>query len=118
MKYLDSYVVGQTRAKKVLAVGVWNHYLRVASNERSSNAAEVEESTVERHEESAVQEREARVVRLGKFTTTGQGETLQAGRGIEREKRDDGEDWTAQRRIEAERIAERARDPHGEAVRG
>ncbi|SPO25260.1 related to atp-dependent clp protease, atp-binding subunit [Ustilago trichophora] len=41
VKYLDTYVVGQTRAKKVLAVGVWNHYLRVASNQRMKEEAEL-----------------------------------------------------------------------------
>ena len=34
-KFLDSYVVGQERAKKVLAVAVYNHYKRVRAGLRS-----------------------------------------------------------------------------------
>ncbi|SPO37213.1 uncharacterized protein PSFLO_02685 [Pseudozyma flocculosa] len=34
VSHLDAYVIGQQRAKKVLAVGVWNHYLRVEENEK------------------------------------------------------------------------------------
>jgi hypothetical protein len=30
--YLDEYVIGQNHAKRALAVGVFNHYLRAASN--------------------------------------------------------------------------------------
>lgn len=30
--YLDEYVIGQDHAKRALAVGVFNHYLRAASN--------------------------------------------------------------------------------------
>ena len=30
--YLDQYVIGQDRAKKVLAVAVYNHYKRVQHN--------------------------------------------------------------------------------------
>jgi hypothetical protein len=30
--YLDEYVIGQDKAKRALAVGVFNHYLRAASN--------------------------------------------------------------------------------------
>ena len=31
-KYLDDYVIGQDRAKKSLAVAVYNHYKRINSN--------------------------------------------------------------------------------------
>jgi len=34
-EFLDSYVIGQERAKKVLAVAVYNHYKRVKSEQRS-----------------------------------------------------------------------------------
>jgi len=34
-EFLDSYVIGQERAKKVLAVAVYNHYKRVQSEQRS-----------------------------------------------------------------------------------
>ena len=30
--YLDKYVVGQSRAKKVLSVAMYNHYKRLNSN--------------------------------------------------------------------------------------
>lgn len=35
-EYLDSYVIGQTRAKKVLSVSVYNHYQRIRSLATSS----------------------------------------------------------------------------------
>lgn len=31
-EYLDRYVVGQSRAKKVLSVAMYNHYKRLNSN--------------------------------------------------------------------------------------
>lgn len=34
MKHLDEYVIGQERAKKILAVAVYNHYSRVNENLR------------------------------------------------------------------------------------
>jgi hypothetical protein len=34
--YLDEYVIGQDHAKRALAVGVFNHYLKAASNASSS----------------------------------------------------------------------------------
>jgi len=37
--YLDQYVIGQERAKKILSVAVYNHYLRVKNN-LSKNQAE------------------------------------------------------------------------------
>ena len=54
VQHLDNYVVGQTRAKKVLAVGVWNHYLRVAANARR----------LAEHEE-----RQTRELRLGRIVS-------------------------------------------------
>jgi ATP-dependent Clp protease ATP-binding subunit ClpX len=35
--FLEEYVVGQTSAKKALAVGVYNHYKRVRAQEKSQN---------------------------------------------------------------------------------
>ncbi|KZT53862.1 ClpX, ATPase regulatory subunit [Calocera cornea HHB12733] len=43
VKFLDSYVIGQERAKKILAVAVYNHYNRVRAN-LSSYDAEAEEA--------------------------------------------------------------------------
>ena len=42
-KYLDKYVVGQERAKKVIAVAVYNHYKRLSAGE---NNIEIEKSNI------------------------------------------------------------------------
>jgi ATP-dependent Clp protease ATP-binding subunit ClpX len=39
---LDQYVIGQTRAKKVLAVAVYNHYKRLRADEANKNKDQVE----------------------------------------------------------------------------
>lgn len=39
-QYLDQYVVGQDRAKKVLSVAVYNHYQRVQELQRREEEAE------------------------------------------------------------------------------
>jgi ATP-dependent Clp protease ATP-binding subunit ClpX len=39
-QYLDQYVVGQDRAKKVLSVAVYNHYQRVQEVQRREEEAE------------------------------------------------------------------------------
>ena len=46
--YLDQYVIGQDRAKKVLAVAVYNHYKRVNHNlvERPDDGVELEKSNI------------------------------------------------------------------------
>lgn len=41
-EFLDEYVIGQNRAKKVLSVAVYNHYKRVELNDLSSKRNEVE----------------------------------------------------------------------------
>lgn len=41
---LDEYVVGQTKAKKILSVAVYNHYKRLAAN--SDDGVEIEKSNV------------------------------------------------------------------------
>ncbi len=45
MRYLDQYVIGQEKAKKVLSVAVYNHYKRLAAkaNPGSLGAAELDE---------------------------------------------------------------------------
>lgn len=40
--FLDEYVIGQERAKKVLSVAVYNHYKRIELNDLSSKRNEVE----------------------------------------------------------------------------
>ena len=46
--YLDQYVIGQDRAKKVLAVAVYNHYKRVNHNliEKPDDGVELEKSNI------------------------------------------------------------------------
>ncbi len=46
--YLDEYVIGQDRAKKVLAVAVYNHYKRVQHNliEKADDGVELEKSNI------------------------------------------------------------------------
>ena len=45
--YLDQYVIGQSRAKKVVSVAVYNHYQRVRNNLDSNNAdVELQKSNV------------------------------------------------------------------------
>ena len=46
--YLDQYVIGQDRAKKVLAVAVYNHYKRVQHNliEKPQDGVELEKSNI------------------------------------------------------------------------
>ena len=41
-EYLDQYVIGQDRAKKLLAVAVYNHYKRINNNLASSGADDLE----------------------------------------------------------------------------
>lgn len=38
-QYLDQYVVGQDRAKKILSVAVYNHYQRIMELQRQEEAA-------------------------------------------------------------------------------
>jgi ATP-dependent Clp protease ATP-binding subunit ClpX len=45
MAQLDEYVVGQTRAKKVLSVAVYNHYKRIASG-HTHDDVELEKSNI------------------------------------------------------------------------
>lgn len=40
--YLDKYVVGQSYAKKVLAVAVYNHYKRIYNNIPAGSQQQVE----------------------------------------------------------------------------
>jgi len=46
--YLDQYVIGQDRAKKVLAVAVYNHYKRVQHNlvDKTNDGVELEKSNI------------------------------------------------------------------------
>ena len=46
--YLDQYVIGQDRAKKVLAVAVYNHYKRINHNliDRPDDGVELEKSNI------------------------------------------------------------------------
>ena len=46
--YLDQYVIGQDRAKKVLAVAVYNHYKRISHNldQKPDDGVELEKSNI------------------------------------------------------------------------
>ena len=43
---LDQYVIGQERAKKVLAVAVYNHYKRINSEVKSNDDVELQKSNI------------------------------------------------------------------------
>lgn len=45
-EYLDTYVVGQEEAKKVLSVAVYNHYKKILNNYSDSNSVEMDKSNV------------------------------------------------------------------------
>ena len=45
-EFLDQYVIGQDRAKKLLAVAVYNHYKRLNNNLESDNEFELEKSNI------------------------------------------------------------------------
>ena len=44
--FLDTYVVGQERAKKILAVAVYNHYKRIGHKPTGDNPVELQKSNV------------------------------------------------------------------------
>jgi len=78
--YLDQYVIGQERAKKVLAVAVYNHYKRVfgapsdREPKREPNLTPVDETTVALDPED-VELAKSNVLLIG---STGSGKTLLA----------------------------------------
>ena len=45
-RFLDEYVVGQERAKRVLAVAVYNHYKRVRAGQRPKDDVELSKSNI------------------------------------------------------------------------
>lgn len=45
-EYLDSYVIGQERAKRVLSVAVYNHYKRINAKKDASGSVELQKSNV------------------------------------------------------------------------
>jgi ATP-dependent Clp protease ATP-binding subunit ClpX len=45
-KVLDEYVIGQEKAKKILAVAVYNHYKRIFKGQKKSKDVEIEKSNV------------------------------------------------------------------------
>ena len=49
-QYLDQFVVGQDRAKKILSVAVYNHYQRVQELKRKDNELREEQAKRERRE--------------------------------------------------------------------
>lgn len=45
-EYLDTYIVGQEEAKKVLSVAVYNHYKKILNNYTNSDGVEMDKSNV------------------------------------------------------------------------
>ena len=45
-KFLDSYVIGQEKTKKILSVAVYNHYKRLFSNVSNDDGVEIQKSNV------------------------------------------------------------------------
>ncbi len=45
-RFLDSYVVGQERAKRILSVAVYNHYKRVRVGKRTDDEVELQKSNI------------------------------------------------------------------------
>ncbi|MCK5153410.1 MAG: ATP-dependent protease ATP-binding subunit ClpX [Spirochaetales bacterium] len=45
-RYLDDYVIGQTAAKKVLSVAVYNHYKRISQKDKITDDVEIEKANV------------------------------------------------------------------------
>lgn len=45
-KFLDNYVIGQEAAKKILSVGVYNHYKRVDAGQAGHNDVELSKSNI------------------------------------------------------------------------
>lgn len=80
VKYLDMYAIGQERAKKVLAVAIFNHYNRVRSNlkrqhlqqqkqQRERDVAETEERHAEHHHPTLPQDYYSSQLPLQNHTT-------------------------------------------------
>lgn len=44
--FLDDYVIGQNKAKKVISVAVYNHYKRLFSNQKKSAEVELQKSNI------------------------------------------------------------------------
>ncbi len=66
--FLDEHIIGQDRAKRALAVAVYNHYKRI-------KAEEIEEEDVEPHEDDDVELTKGNILLIG---PTGSGKTLMA----------------------------------------
>ncbi|MDR1699816.1 MAG: ATP-dependent Clp protease ATP-binding subunit ClpX [Lachnoclostridium sp.] len=45
---LDDYIIGQERAKKIMSVGVYNHYKRIIAESRSKDKSESDEAAIEK----------------------------------------------------------------------
>src|SRR5690606_17631841 len=74
-KILDEYVIGQERAKKVLAVAVHNHYKRIDSRQSSASAGEGDTDREAAENDDEVELQKSNILLLG---PTGSGKTLLA----------------------------------------
>ena len=44
--FLDEYVIGQERAKKILSVAVYNHYKRIGHRSKSKDDVEIQKANI------------------------------------------------------------------------
>ncbi|XP_047325345.1 CLP protease regulatory subunit CLPX3, mitochondrial-like [Impatiens glandulifera] len=74
-KVLDKFVIGQKRAKKVLSVGVYNHYKRIYQNSMQKGSGEESERSGASDDDDNVELEKSNVLLMG---PTGSGKTLLA----------------------------------------
>lgn len=75
VQYLDQYVIGQERAKKVLSVAVYNHYKRIFGTRRAISADSTKPELTNNTEANDVELAKSNVLLIG---PTGSGKTLLA----------------------------------------
>jgi ATP-dependent Clp protease ATP-binding subunit ClpX len=73
--FLDDYVIGQERAKKILAVAVYNHYKRIFSRRVAAKAAQQRNATPRANIAEDVEIAKSNIILIG---PTGSGKTLLA----------------------------------------
>ncbi|KAK1419410.1 hypothetical protein QVD17_28577 [Tagetes erecta] len=74
-KGLDKFVIGQERAKKVLAVAVYNHYKRISIDTSHKSAGHSKDGKINAMDDDAVELEKSNILLMG---PTGSGKTLLA----------------------------------------
>jgi ATP-dependent Clp protease ATP-binding subunit ClpX len=74
-KFLDAYVVGQDRAKKILSVAVYNHYRRVEAMSSFNETKMFDDINLADHDVEAAELQKSNILMVG---PTGTGKTLLA----------------------------------------